>query len=91
MTEPRSNLHVVTGHDGKTWLTDLLVEGDFRSRVKELLDGEPERERELVPGASHAFYRGSRTVLVMTFGPEVDRTRAEELLSDIREGRDDTN
>lgn len=87
----RSNLHLVTGHDGQVWLTDRLVEGDFQQTVREILEGDPERDKELLPGTSHAFYRGARTALVLTFPTDVDRAKAEQLVSNIREGREDTN
>lgn len=91
MTQPRSNLHIVTGHDGGVWLDDSLVEGDFGQKVTELLGGLPEHHRHLGVGFGQAFYRGTRTALVMTFGHEVTRERAEEIVQEVRSGRDDTN
>jgi hypothetical protein len=87
----RSDLHVVTGHDGSSWLGDSLVEGDYERKVREILGGEPDNARTLIPGVSQAFYRGACTVLVMTFAPEVSRRRAEEIVYDIGEDRDDVN
>lgn len=87
----RSNLHVVTAHDGRGWLDDSLIEGDFIPKVVELLDGDWDHSKTLIPGISQAFYRGDRAVLVMTFGPEVDRTKAEQLVADIGQNREDVN
>lgn len=87
----RSNLHVVTGHNGSSWLEDTLVEGDFEAKVRELLGGEPERCRVLIPGASQAFYRGSTTVLVMTFKPDVRPDEARTWVHRIKDDRDDLN
>lgn len=88
MNEP---LHIVTVHDGERWLDDHLVEGDYTQTVKDLLMGRPTHRRVLLPGISKAFYRGARSALVMTLGPGVDREQAEEWLSKIRSGREDTN
>ena len=87
----RSNLHAVTCHDGTCWLDDILVEGDPSQTVVDLLGGLPNRERDLIPGVSKAFYRDARTALVLTFDATVDRERAEQIMLDIKENRDDTN
>lgn len=87
----RSNLHLVTVHDGSRWLGDSLVEGDYHQKLTEVLEGEPTRKRVLIEGVSQAFYRGARSALVMTFRPELERSQVERMMGDIREGRDDTN
>ena len=91
MDTVRSNLHVVSLHDGQTWTTDDLVEGEFNPRVIELLGGLPDRTKVLIPNVTCAYYRERRSVLVMTFGPEVDLERAQQLVSQMQTNREDVN
>lgn len=83
-------IHLVTKHNGTAWMEDLLVDGDYEPKVRELLGGNWDRTRELIPDLTRAFYRGSYSVLVMRLRG-ADRGGAERFLKQVREGREDTN